>query len=98
VRGRRRSRFGSRLLTAVLGVLGALVLLFALGRPSVGRFLAAGLLIGAAAAVRYNALHRDDPDRYSRAAQIRSVVWSLVIVVVFVGASILLSAALDGRG
>ena len=73
------------LLTAVLGVLGALVLLFALGRPSVGRFLAAGMLLGAAAVVRYNSLRRDDPARYGRAAQIRSLVWSVVIVVVFVG-------------
>jgi hypothetical protein len=94
--GRRRSRLGAQLLTAVLGVLGALVLLLALGRPSVGRFLAAGLLLGSGAVVRYNALHRDDPGRYGRAAQVRSLVWSVVIVVVFVGVSILLSQFIDG--
>jgi len=91
VRGRRRSRLGAVLLTAVLGLLGAAVLLLALGRPSVGRFLAAGLLLGAAAVVRYQARHRDDPGRNDRAAQIRSTVWSVVIVVVFVGVSLLLS-------
>jgi uncharacterized membrane protein YidH (DUF202 family) len=91
VSGRRRSRLGAQLLTAVLGILGAVLLLFALSRPSVGRFLAAGVVLGAAAVVRYNALHRDDPGRYGRAAQIRSLVWSVVIVVVFVGASLLLS-------
>jgi hypothetical protein len=96
VNARRRSRLGAQLLTAVLGVLGALVLLLALGRPSVGRFLAAGLLLGAAAFVRYHSLTRDDPARYGRAAQIRSLVWSVAIVVVFVGASILLSQVFDG--
>jgi hypothetical protein len=84
-------------MTAVLGVLGTLVLLFALGRPSVGRFLAAGMLIGAAAVVRYNSLHRDDPGRHGRAAQIRSLVWSVVIAVVFVGASLLLSQLLGSN-
>ena len=73
------------------------MLLFALGRPSVGRFLAAGMLIGAAAVVRYNSLRRDDPGRYGRAAQIRSLVWSVVIVVVFVGASRLPVAAARQR-
>jgi hypothetical protein len=76
-------------------VVGAVVLLLALGRPSVGRFLAAGLLLGAAAVVRYNDLHRDDSGRYDRAAQVRSLVWSVLIAVVFVAASLLLSAALD---
>jgi hypothetical protein len=95
VSGRRRSRLGALLLTAVLGVLGALVLLLALGRPSVGRFLAAGLLLGAAAVVRYNSLHRDDPGRYGRSAQVRSLIWSVAIVVVFVGVSFLLSALIN---
>ena len=92
---RRRLHLGPLLLTGLLGVLGGLVLLLALGRPSVGRFLAAGLLLGAAAVVRYNDLHRDDPGRYDRGAQIHSLVWSVVIVVVFVGASLLLSQLLD---
>jgi uncharacterized membrane protein YidH (DUF202 family) len=96
VSGRRRSRLGARLLTAVLGGLGAVLLLFALSRPSVGRFLAAGVVLGAAAVVRYNALHRDDARRYGRAAQIRSLVWSVVIVVVFVGASLVLSELISG--
>jgi len=52
------------------------------------------MLIGAAAVVRYNSLRRDDPSRYGRAAQIRSLVWSVVIAVVFVGASLLLSQLL----
>ncbi len=94
---RRRSRLGARLLTAILGVLGALVLLLAFSRPSVGRFLAAGMLIGAAAVVRDNSLRRDDPSRYGRAAQIRSLVWSVVIAVVFVGASLLLSQLLGSN-
>ena len=92
---RRRTRLGPLVLTAVLGVLGALVLLFALGRPSVGRFLAAGLLLGAAAVVRYQDLHRDDPDRNGRSAQLRSLYWSVVIAVAFVGASFLISALLS---
>jgi uncharacterized membrane protein YidH (DUF202 family) len=96
VNPRRRSRLGAHLLTAVLGVLGGLVLLLAFSRPSIGRFLAAGLLLGAAAVVRYNDRTRDDPRRYGRAAQIRSVIWSVAIVVLFVGASILLSEALGG--
>jgi drug/metabolite transporter (DMT)-like permease len=94
VSARRRWGCGPRLLTAILGVLGTLLLLLALGRPSVGRFLAAGAVLGAAAVVRYNAVHRDDPGRYGRAAQIRSIVWSVVIAVVFVGASLLLSELL----
>jgi heme A synthase len=95
VSGGRRSRLGATLLTAVLGMLGVLVLLLAFSRPSVGRFLAAGLLLGAAAVVRHNALHRDDPGRYGRAAQVRSLVWSVAIVVVFVGVSIALSQLFD---
>ncbi len=93
---RRRLHLGPLLLTGVLGVLGAVVLLLALGRPSVGKFLAAGLLLGSAAVVRYNDLHRDDPGRYGRSAQVRSLVWSVLIAVVFVGASLLLSQLLSG--
>jgi len=93
---RSRGRLGPRLAILFLAGLGVLVLLLALSRPSVGRFLAAGLMLGAAAVVRYNLAHRDDPDRYSRSAQVRSFVWSVVIAVVFVGASILLNQLLDG--
>ena len=92
---RRRPRLGATLLTAVLGVLGALTLILAFGRPSAGRFLAAGLLLGAAAVVRYRSLHADDPARYGRAAQIRSLVWTVVVIVVFVGASLLLGQLID---
>jgi hypothetical protein len=55
------------------------------------------MLLGAAAVVRYNSLHRDDPGRYGRAAQIRSLVWSVVIAVAFVGASLLLSQLLGSN-
>ena len=90
----RRVRLGARLLILLFAALGVLLLLFALSRPSVGRFLAAGLVLGGAAVMRYNAVHRDDPGRYGRSAQVRSLVWSVVIVVVFVGVSMLLSQAL----
>ncbi len=92
----RRLRLGTRLLILALAAGGVLLLVLAVGRPSVGRFLAAGVVLGAAAVVRYNALTRDDPRRYGRAAQIRSLVWSVVIVVVFVGASFLLSELIEG--
>ena len=95
VSARRRSRLGARLLILVLAALGVLLLLLAFSRPSVGRFLAAGLVLGGAAVVRYNAVHRDDPGRYGRAAQVRSLVWSVVIVVVFVGVSLLISELLS---
>jgi hypothetical protein len=91
---RRRLHIGPLLLTGVLGLVGSVVLLFALGRPSAGRFLAAGLLLGAAAVVRYHDLHRDDPRRHDRTAQVRSLVWSVLIAVVFVGASLLLNELL----
>jgi hypothetical protein len=96
VTAHRRSRIRPLVVTSVLGVLGALMLLFALGRPSVGRFLAAGLLLGAAAVVRHHEVHRDDPERNGRAAQLHSLYWSVVIAVVFVGASFLISALLSG--
>jgi hypothetical protein len=84
-------RLGARLLILLLAALGVLLLLFALSRPSIGRFLAAGLVLGGAAVMRHNARTRDDPARYTRAAQIRSLVWSVAIIVVFVGVSFLLS-------
>ena len=92
----RRLRLGTRLLILALAAVGVMLLVLAVGRPSVGRFLAAGVVLGAAAVVRYNALTRDDPRRYGRAAQIRSLVWSVVIVVVFVGVSFLLSELIEG--
>jgi hypothetical protein len=45
--------------------------------------------------VRYRSLHADDPARYGRAAQIRSLVWTVVVIVVFVGASLLLGQLID---
>ena len=93
---RRRSRLGAQLLTGrprrAGGAGAALRVRPAVGRPVPG----GGLLLGAAAVVRYNSLRRDDPGRYGRSAQIRSLVWSVVIVVVFVGVSMLLSQLLDG--
>ena len=74
-----------------LAVLGTLVLLLAAARFSVGRLIAGGLLLGAAAFVRYRDQRREDPARYSRAAQVRSIVWSVVIVVVVIGVSLALS-------
>jgi hypothetical protein len=85
-----RVPLGTRLLIVCLAALGVLLLLFAVSRPGVTRFLAAGLVLGAAAVVRHRATH-DDPARYGRAAQLRSLLWSVVIVVVFVGASWLLN-------
>jgi uncharacterized membrane protein YidH (DUF202 family) len=79
------------LVTAALGLLGALVLMYAVARPSITRFLAGSLLLAAAAVVRYQDLHRDDPDRFGHTAQVRSLVWSVVIVVVVVGVSVLLT-------
>jgi multisubunit Na+/H+ antiporter MnhB subunit len=90
----RRTRLGTRLLILVLAVLGVLLVLFALGRPSAGRFLAGGLLLAAAVVVRYNATRAADPARYSRAAQVRSLVWSVLIAVVFIGVSLLVNELL----
>ena len=92
---RRRSTLGTRLAILCLGALGVLLLVLALTRPSAGRFLSAGLVLGAAAVVRHRMTHAGDPAAYTRADQVRSVVWSVVIAVVFVGASLLLSQLLD---
>ena len=90
----RRTKLGTRLLILACATFGVLLLLLAFSKPSVGRFLAAGLLLAAAVTVRYNATKAADPARDSRAAQVRSIVWSVVIVVVFVGASWLLNEAI----
>jgi len=87
----RRLRIGARLLILLLAGLGVVLVLFAFSRPSIGRFMAAGLVLGGAAVVRHNALTRDDPARYTRAAQVRSLAWSVGIIVVFVGVSFVLS-------
>lgn len=92
----RRTRLGTRLLVLALAGLGGLLMLFALSRPSVSRFLAGGLLLAAAVVVRYNATRAADPARYSRAAQVRSLVWSVLIAVVFVALSLLLNELLGG--
>ena len=84
----RRVRLGTRLLILALAVLGVLLMLFAFSRPSAGRFLAAAVLMAAAVVVRYNATRPDDPSRYTRAAQVRSLVWSVVIAAVFIGVSL----------
>ena len=89
--GRRVAHARAVLLAAGLGLLGSLVVVYAVARPSISRFLAGALLLGAAAVVRHQDAHRDDPGRFGRAAQIRSLLWSLVIVVVVVGVSLLLA-------
>ena len=90
----RRTPLRTRLLILACATSGVLLLLLAFSKPSVGRFLAAGLLMAAAVTVRYNASKTSDPARYTRAAQVRSIVWSIVIIVVFVGASYLLNEAI----
>ena len=85
------SHLKASLLAGGLAVLGTLVLLFAAARPSVGRVIAGGLLLGAAAVVRYQDQRKDDPTRYGRSAQVRSIVWSVVIVVAVVGVSVALT-------
>ncbi len=90
----RRTRLGTRLAILALATLGVLLLLLAFSRPSAGRFLAAAVLLAAAVVVRYNALRPVDPSRYGRAAQIRSMVWSVVIAVVFIGASLVVNELL----
>ena len=87
----RMSHLKASVLAGGLAVFGTLVLLLAAARPSFGRVIAGGLLLGAAAVVRYQDQRRDDPTRYGRAAQIRSIVWSVVIVVVVVGVSVALT-------
>ena len=84
----RRPRLGARLLILALAALGVLLTLFALSRPSAGRFLAGAALLAAAVVVRYNATRPDDPSRDTRAAQVRSLVWSVVIAAVFIGVSL----------
>jgi hypothetical protein len=85
------SHLKASVFAGALAVFGTLVLLFAAARPSVGRVIAGGLLLGAAAVVRYQDQHRGEPGRYDRAAQVRSIVWSVVIVVVVVGVSVALT-------
>ena len=90
----RRPRLGTRLLILALAVLGLLLTLYAFSRPSTGRFLAGAVLLAAAVVVRYNATRPDDPGRDTPAAQVRSVVWSVVIAAVFIGVSVLVNELL----
>ena len=87
----RRPKLRTRLLILALITLGVFVLVLAFTRPSVGRFLSAGVLLGAAAVVRFRAVRDADPTKYGRAAQMHSLYWSIVIAVVFVGASFLVN-------
>ena len=91
----RRPKLRTRLLILALVTLGVLVLVLAFTRPSAGRFLSAGVLLGAAAVVRFRAVRTDDPSKYGRDAQMRSLYWSIVIAVVFVGASLLVNRLLQ---
>jgi hypothetical protein len=84
----RRARLGTRLLILTLAALGVVLLMLAVSRPSAGRFLAAAALLAGAVVVRYNATRPADPARYGRSAQIRSLVWSVVIAAVFIGVSL----------
>lgn len=87
----RQPKLRTRLLILALITLGVFVLVLAFTRPSVGRFLSAGVLLGSAAVVRFRALRTDDPSKYGRAAQMSSLYWSIVIAVVFIGASFLVN-------
>ena len=89
--GRRVSRARAFMLTSFLGALGAMVLLLAAVKPSIGRFLAGAVLLGSAAVVRNAARRQADPTRDTRAAQLRSLGWSLAVVAVFVGFSVLVA-------
>ena len=91
----RRPKLRTRLLIIALVALGVFVLVLAFTRPSVGRFLSAGVLLGAAAVVRFRSVRTDDPSKYGREAQMSSLYWSIVIAVVFVGASFLINQLLQ---
>ena len=91
----RRPKLRTRLLILALIGLGVFVLVLAFTRPSAGRFLSAGVLLGAAAVVRFRAVRTNDPTAYGRAAQMHSLYWSIVIAVVFVGASFLVNELLS---
>jgi hypothetical protein len=85
------SRVRAFLLTSFLGFLGVVVLLLGAVKPSIGRFLAGGVLLGAAVVVRNAARRRADPTPETRADQLRSLFWSLVLVAVFIGFSVLIA-------
>ncbi len=90
----RRTPLGTRLLILVCATLGLVLLLLAFSRPSAGRFLASAVLLAAAVVVRYNAARPRDPARYGRAAQVRSLVWSVVIAAVFIAVSLVVNELL----
>ncbi|MEO6511408.1 MAG: hypothetical protein ABIO16_10485 [Nocardioides sp.] len=89
-----RPTLGTRLLILFLIALGAFVLLLAFTRPSAGRFMSAAVLLGAAGVIRHRALKPADPSKYGRAQQMSSLYWSIVIAVVFIGASFLVNQLL----
>jgi hypothetical protein len=91
-----RPTLGTRLLILALVGLGVFVLVLAFTRPSAGRFMSAAVLLGAAGVVRHRAVRPADPAAYGRAAQLRSLYWSIVIAVVFIGASFLVNRLLNG--
>ena len=82
-----RPTLGTRLLILGLVALGIFVLVLAFTRPSAGRFMSAAFLLGAAAVVRHRATRPVDPEAYGRAAQLRSLYWSIAIAVAFIAAS-----------
>ena len=92
-----RPTLGTRLLILALIALGVFVLVLAFTRPSAGRFMSAAVLLGAAGVLRFRATRPTDPSRYGRAAQLRSLYWSIAIAVVFIGASFLVNRLLAGN-
>jgi hypothetical protein len=92
-----RPTLGTRLLILALIALGVFVLVLAFTRPSAGRFMSAAVLLGAAGVLRFRATRPTDPAQYGRAAQLRSLYWSIAIVVVFIGASFLVNRLLTGN-
>ena len=56
----RRPKLRTRLLIIALITLGVFVLVLAFTRPSAGRFLSAGVLLGAAAVIRFRAVRTDE--------------------------------------
>lgn len=92
-----RPTLGTRLLVLFLIVLGVFVLVLAFTRPSAGRFLSAAVLLGAAGVLRYRSARPVDPEEYGRAAQLRSLYWSIAIAVSFVAASFLVNRLLTSN-
>jgi hypothetical protein len=77
------------LLVSCLVVVGMGLLLYAFARPAPARFVAAVVVLGAAAFVRARGRHRQQMASYGRAEELRSLGWSLAAIVAIVGVSLL---------